>query len=90
MRHIARKGTIEPTPMKAYLDTLTGSILTVENWKELGLDTFTKDMGLEPIYKGPGISGIACECELCGSPLGQGDPDRAAWIRLSICSDCRC
>jgi hypothetical protein len=38
--------------MKAYLDTMTGSILSVEDWKALGLDTFPKDMGLEPIYKG--------------------------------------
>lgn len=76
--------------MKSYLDTLTGSILSVEEWKELGLDTFTKDMGLETIYKGPGKSGVACECKLCGAPLGSVAPDAAAWIRLGLCCDCDC
>jgi ribosomal protein S14 len=76
--------------MKAYLDTATGCILSVEDWKELGLDTFAKDMGLEPIYKSHGQTGIACECELCGRPLGSLNPDKAAWIRLGLCRDCDC
>lgn len=76
--------------MKAYLDTFTGSILSVEDWKALELDAYPKDLGLEPVFKGGGDKGIACECELCGSPLGSLDPDRAAWIRMRVCSDCRC
>jgi hypothetical protein len=69
---------------------MTGSILSVEDWKALGLDTFPKDVGLEPIYKSHGKSGIACECKLCGTPLGSMDPDEAAWVRLGICRDCDC
>lgn len=77
------------TDMTAYLDTLTGSILTVEDWKTLNLDTYPTDMGLELVHQGGGTQGIACECDLCGSPMS-GDPDRAAWIRMRICNDCRC
>jgi hypothetical protein len=76
--------------MTAYLDKMTGSILSLEEWKALDLDTYPKDVGLEPIYKGPGKVGIACECRLCGAPLGSRDPDTAAWIRLGICRDCDC
>ena len=76
--------------MKAYLDTLTNTIITTDEWKAMDLDTYPKDMGLEPVFKGGGDKGIACECELCGSPLGSGDPDKAAWIRLRICTDCQC
>ena len=76
--------------MTAYLDKMTGSIISTDEWKALDLGVKPFEMDLEVIYKGPGESGVACECELCGSPMGSGNPDRAAWIRMRICSDCRC
>ena len=76
--------------MTAYLDKLTGDIITKDEFKSLGLDARPFELDLEVIHKGGGDKGIACECELCGSPLGSVDPDRAAWIRLRVCSDCRC
>jgi hypothetical protein len=76
--------------MTAYLDKMTGSIITTDEWKALDLDAYPSDLDLEVVHKGPGEKGIACECELCGSPLGSLDPDRAAWIRMRICADCRC
>jgi hypothetical protein len=73
--------------MKAYLDTLTGSILSVEDWKARGLGAFQEDMDLEPIYKGHG-QGIAFECMLCFAPIGSKDPEKAAYVILGVCCDC--
>lgn len=75
--------------MTAYLDKLTGDIITKDEFESLGLNARPFELDLEVVYKGGGDKGVACECELCGSPIGQRDPDRAAWVRMRICTDCR-
>lgn len=76
--------------MTAYLDRMTGSIITTDEWKALDLGVKPFEVDLETVHKGGGDKGIACECRLCAAPIGSRDPDEAAWVRLGICRDCDC
>jgi len=74
----------------AYLDKLTGDIITVEEWNVMALGVWPREMGLQLVFAGGGAGkGIACECDKCGSPIGGIDPEDAAWVRLGVCPDCR-